>query len=97
MPDLHEPVIVTDGGPWAEHDMACAVCHQRKAVLELHSGNFQPCWSCQSQGWMITRRRRRWWTDWFRATRGARSPVRGSEVDGPFLAGDGKVEPDGTR
>lgn len=69
MIDLHEPIIVTDGGPWAEHDVACAVCHERKAVLELATGHFRPCWTCQSQGWVLARRRRWWWLDRWRSGR----------------------------
>jgi hypothetical protein len=64
---LHDPVIVTDGGPWCEHDMACAICRRRKAVIDLESGIFQPCWGCQRAGWFLLRhspksgaRRRRW-------------------------------------
>lgn len=52
MPEIHEPVIVTDGGPWAEHDQACPVCRMNKAVLDFHYGIFQPCWQCQKIGWM---------------------------------------------
>lgn len=55
---LHEPVIVTDGGPWAMHDYACPVCQERKAVIDLSAGHFQPCWSCQEDGWHVARRRR---------------------------------------
>jgi hypothetical protein len=44
--DTHIPIIKTDGGPWAMHDMACAVCHINPAVLDLNTGIFQPCWSC---------------------------------------------------
>lgn len=53
--EIHRPAIVTDGGPWAMHDMACAVCHDRKAVLDIGTGIFQPCWSCQSSGWTLAR------------------------------------------
>lgn len=55
---MHEPVIRTDGGPWAEHDQACAVCGERKAVLDLGNGIFDPCWDCQTRGWRLTIRRR---------------------------------------
>ena len=56
---LHRPNIVTDGGPWAEHDQACAVCWERPAVLELGEGLFQPCWACQEEGWRLRRSLRR--------------------------------------
>lgn len=64
MVEIHHPVVVTDGGPWAEHDQACAVCRQRKAVLDLHTGIFEPCWDCQRIGWRLmipTPMGRRWW------------------------------------
>ena len=49
--ELHKPVILTDGGPWAEHDHACSVCHVEKAVLRLDGYTFLPCWKCQEMGW----------------------------------------------
>lgn len=48
---MHVPTVHTDGGPWAIHDYACPVCGQDYAVLVLHSGKFQPCWSCQKDGY----------------------------------------------
>lgn len=57
----HVPTIVTDGGPWATHDQACAVCHQRSAVLDLSDGIFQPCWECRREGWLLRYRPRRFW------------------------------------
>lgn len=45
-------------GPVADHDQACAVCHSRKAVYNLNTGLFEPCWQCQSNGWRLTQR---WW------------------------------------
>lgn len=64
MMEVRKPEIFTDGGPWAEHDQACAICHQRKAVLILNTYVFQPCWTCQSQGYEI--RRKKFWfkPDW---------------------------------
>lgn len=53
MPDLHPPVVITDGGPWASHDMACAVCRVNKAVIIVETGIFQPCWVCQEMGWLL--------------------------------------------
>lgn len=55
---LLRPTVVTDGGPWADHDMPCAVCRTRPAVLDLASGVFEPCWECQSDGWQLRKRRR---------------------------------------
>lgn len=54
---LAEIVVDTDGGPWADHNMPCAVCRQRAAVLNLNTGRFQPCWGCQEDGWETTRHR----------------------------------------
>jgi hypothetical protein len=58
---VHEPVIITDGGPWAMHDCVCPVCRLNKAVLELHTGIFQPCWSCQQAGWGVRWKRPSRW------------------------------------
>lgn len=55
---VHDPVIKTDGGPWAEHDYACMVCLERHAMLDLNTGMFQPCWTCQTDGWKLTHH---WW------------------------------------
>jgi hypothetical protein len=55
---IHTPVVVTDGGPWATHDYACMVCRREKAVIDLGTGIFGPCWQCQSEGWRIAKRRR---------------------------------------
>lgn len=49
--EMHTPVVVTDGGPWALHDYACPTCQERKAVLNLNTGRFHPCWPCQDEGW----------------------------------------------
>jgi hypothetical protein len=48
--ELHKPQIFTDGGPWAKHDHACSICHEKKSVLVLNTGHFQPCWDCQKTG-----------------------------------------------
>lgn len=42
-------------GPAAEHNMPCCVCGKKHAVLYLSRGTFQPCWSCQEQGWRTVR------------------------------------------
>ncbi len=39
------------GAPVAEHNMPCAVCRVRHAVIELNAGRFSPCWPCQYNGW----------------------------------------------
>jgi hypothetical protein len=50
---LHKPEIFTDGGPWAEHDHACSVCHERHSILYLNEGTFLPCRKCQKDGWQL--------------------------------------------
>lgn len=54
-----EVTLLSDGGPWAIHDMPCPVCLDCKAVVNLNGGGFAPCWSCQRAGWEL--RRRPWW------------------------------------
>ena len=56
--EIHRPVVNDFGGaPFAEHDQACAVCGVEKAVLELHTGHFLPCWVCQQDGWKLTKKK----------------------------------------
>lgn len=48
------PVTVsTDGGPWAEHTMPCAVCHRNRAIMQLDGWHFHPCDNCKSNGWRL--------------------------------------------
>lgn len=52
--DDFRPTVVTDGGPWATHDMPCCICHQTEhAVLNLNEGVFQPSWKAQKKGWKL--------------------------------------------
>lgn len=54
----HRPDIVTDGGPWADHDMACAVYSQsEKAVIDIHTGKFHPSWRAHGEGWRLVKAR----------------------------------------
>lgn len=46
-------------GPFAIHNMPCAVCSERPAVYVLCNGTYEPCWGCQGRGWIL--RKRRWW------------------------------------
>lgn len=55
---MHVPVVITDGGPWAEHDMACAVCQRRKAIVDVGTSVYQPCSSCQQAGYRLVWKRR---------------------------------------
>ena len=50
-----------DQGPFALHNMPCAVCREEPAVFVLHAGFFEPCWTCQELGWTTTNRPKRWW------------------------------------
>jgi hypothetical protein len=52
---LAEINVVTDGGPWALHNMPCAVCGVNHAVIELWNGHYQPCWKCQNIGYRLLR------------------------------------------
>lgn len=52
--ELLKVEIVTDGGPWAEHNMPCAVCYKQYAVIQLNTWRFHPCWDCQKQGFNLT-------------------------------------------
>jgi hypothetical protein len=53
------PTVVTDGGPWALHNMPCPICLQRRAMLNLDDGTFHPCDTCRNRGWELRQRRRR--------------------------------------
>ena len=57
---VHIPKVITDGGPWAIHDQACAVCSTNKAVLDLNIGMYQPCWPCQNRGFALMFSARGW-------------------------------------
>ena len=53
--NLLRPTIVTDGGPWAEHDYPCPVHLDEPAVLHLDTGIFHPSWKADKEGWMLIR------------------------------------------
>lgn len=50
-------------GPIATHNMPCTTCSGRPAVYFTGSGQFDPCWTCQAEGWRTIRLPRwlRWW------------------------------------
>jgi hypothetical protein len=58
--DLAE-ITVENLGPAALHNMPCAVCREKPAVLDLSRGLMEPCWTCQERGWETRRRRWKWW------------------------------------
>lgn len=53
----HVPYVWTDGGPWAEHDMPCAVCWKKPAVIDVGTAIFHPCWEYQRVGWRLTKKK----------------------------------------
>ena len=53
--ELMKPKVTTDGGPWAEHNMPCAVRHDEPAVLDMNTGVFKPSWKAQREGWMLVK------------------------------------------
>lgn len=59
-------VIVTDGGPWAEHNVPCAVCGDNAAVFDLNKGVFMPCDTCKLNGWSLALVKKHWWQFWRR-------------------------------
>ena len=52
--------VVTDGGPWASHNMPCPVCQDNHAVLNLNEGIFGPCRKCEKEGWEIIKHLSLW-------------------------------------
>lgn len=56
---IHLPIVRTDGGPWAHHDMACAVCRVNHAIIDVGTGRFGPCDSCHGDGWRLVKVTRR--------------------------------------
>jgi len=53
--ELLQPKIVTDGGPWANHNMPCAVCGKAHAVLDLSTAIFHPCRFCAKE-WVLKKK-----------------------------------------
>ncbi len=47
------------GAPAAIHNMPCPQCVKEPAVIQLddrqHRPTFQPCWSCQKEGWVTVK------------------------------------------
>lgn len=58
-PGILTVTVVTDGGPWAKHNMPCPVCAINVAIMNLNEGIFEPCWMCTRDGWQL--RKKRWW------------------------------------
>lgn len=60
-------IIINDfgGAPFVEHNMPCAVCKVNKAVYDLDSGYFHPCWKCQKCGIkLVFTNDLPWWKRW---------------------------------
>lgn len=68
-PPLADQIIVTDGGPWASHNVVCAVCGERGAILDLNNGVFMPCDICKHNGWSLTQRNPNWIMRLFKRSR----------------------------
>jgi len=45
--------IVTDGGPWVEHDYPCPVYSNLNGVYDMDKGIFKPSWVAQKRGWNL--------------------------------------------
>lgn len=54
MSDLAE-ISIEMHGPAAKHNMPCAVCRVRHAVLDLSTGIMQPCWLCQDVRYRVAK------------------------------------------
>ena len=50
----------TGSGMVCEHNMPCAVCSVNHAVICCNNGVFEPCWSCQAEGWTTIRTPKKW-------------------------------------
>lgn len=50
---LLKPKVITDGGPWAHHNMPCAIYNDEHAVLDLNGNVFMPSWKAQKEGWKL--------------------------------------------
>lgn len=53
MPPLLTPTVRTDGGPWMEHNMPCAVNPEQSAVIDCETGIFMPGRAAEAEGWML--------------------------------------------
>lgn len=61
----YEPVsVLTDGGPWAQHNFPCPVCKKAFAVMELDGWIFNPCRNCESNWKLIDLRKLPFWKRW---------------------------------
>lgn len=58
--DVAKIKVVTDGGPWVEHNMPCPICREKHAIMQLWDGNFLPCWSCQKDGYKTLKLSKFW-------------------------------------
>ena len=58
---MHDPIVCGELPIWAEHDVACPVCHTNKAILTTWDMVFQPCYECARVGWQTVQKAKRWW------------------------------------
>ena len=51
-----KPIIVSDGGPWATHDVPCPIYWESEsAILDMEKGQFHPSWKAQKEGWRLVK------------------------------------------
>jgi hypothetical protein len=51
--ELAKIEVMTDGGPWATHNMPCPVCRDNHALLDLSCGVMKPCRHCREKGYRL--------------------------------------------
>lgn len=61
LPDYPEKIEIKTASVWlhdsgmlVQHDYPCTVCSEEPAVLNLGTGIFQPCRTCESKGYRVT-------------------------------------------
>ena len=54
---LSKPKIHNEG-IWGTHDMPCAVCHKRHAVMDCQTEVFYPCRECEEKGWVLKKKKK---------------------------------------
>lgn len=69
---MHAPVVESHG-ILAHHDVACAVCWEKPAMLMMNNGVFWPCDECRAKGWETVRFKWKWLQRWFHERHAQRS------------------------
>ncbi len=61
---MKQPTIqIHDSGLVAQHDQACYICGNNKAIYRTDIGIFLPCDSCARKGWIL-KEPSRWVPKW---------------------------------